>query len=203
MISITGIILAGGQGRRMANSDTDSSITKTIEKGLVNFLNQPMIAHVAQRLKPQVNEIIINANTETERYAALGYPVIQDNIVGYAGPLAGLHAGMRAAKNLYILSVPCDSPLLAVDLAKRLTTALVESGADIAVAKTASQVHPVFCLCNKSLLPHLENYLHNSGRKFDAWYGSLNVIEVPFDDNPLAFANVNTPEDLANLEASV
>ncbi|MGZ8262366.1 MAG: molybdenum cofactor guanylyltransferase MobA [Methylotenera sp.] len=203
MIRITGIILAGGQGRRMANADAGASVTKTIEKGLVNFLNQPMIAHVAQRLKPQVNEIIINANTETERYAALGYPVIHDNILGYAGPLAGLHAGMRAAKNPYILSVPCDSPLLAVDLAKRLTSALVKSGADIAVAKTASQVHPVFCLCNKSLLPHLENYLQNGGRKFDAWYGSLNVIEVPFDDNPLAFANVNTPEDLIKLEASV
>lgn len=203
MLSITGIILAGGQGRRMVNLDAGSIPTKPVEKGLVNFWNQPMIAHVAQRLSAQVSEIIINANREVERYLALGYPVVQDSITGHAGPLAGLHAGMKAAKNPYILTAPCDSPLLAKDLASRLTTALIENDADIAVAKTGTQAHPVFCLCNRNLLPHLDSYLQNGGRKFDAWYSTLKVIEVSFDDNPLAFANINTPEDLIKLEAAI
>lgn len=206
MLSITGIILAGGQGRRMARPDGDSSKQPSLEKGLVSFLGQPMIAHVIKRLSSQthtqLSEILINANRELERYAAFGYTVIPDNISGFAGPLAGLHAGMLAASSPYILTVPCDSPLLATDLAARLSAALITHNADIAVAKTDSQTHPVFCLCNKNLLPHLERYLHNGGRKFDAWYSTLNAVEVAFDDNPLAFANINTPEDLIMLEAS-
>ena len=206
MLKITGIILAGGQGRRMTKpidgSDSNSGTAATIEKGLINFRNQPMIQCVAQRLAAQVDEIIINANRELERYAALGYPIIQDSISGYAGPLAGLHAGMQSANNPYVLTVPCDSPLLALDLAERLSAAMIKNKADIAVAKTGAQTHPVFCLCNKNLLPHLEHYLQNGGRRFDAWYSTLNAIEVSFDDNPLAFANINTPEDLIKLEAA-
>lgn len=200
MIVISGIILAGGQGLRMA--DVNASKASRIEKGLVNFLNKPMVAHVALRLKPQVNEIIISANNETERYAALGYPVIRDEIAGYAGPLAGLHAGMKAANNRYVLTVPCDSPLLPTDLAERLSAALLTSGAQIAIAQTATQMHPVFCLCNTNLRPQLENYLAHGGRKFEAWVASLNAISVAFDDNPNAFANINSPQDLIQLEAA-
>jgi molybdopterin-guanine dinucleotide biosynthesis protein A len=202
MFKISGIILAGGQGRRMNQLNDNQSHSSPIEKGLVTFLNQPMIQHVIKNLAPQVDEIIINANQSVEQYAAFGYPVIQDNISGYAGPLAGLHTGMQAAKNAYVLTVPCDSPLLAMDLATRLSTALIKNNADIAVAKTGTQAHPVFCLCNKNLLPHLDHYLQNGGRKFDAWYSTFNVIEVAFDDNPLAFANINTPEDLIKLETA-
>lgn len=202
MLKISGIILAGGQGRRMNKLNDNQSHSSPIEKGLIRFLNQPMIQHVIQHLSPQVDEIIINANQAIETYAAFGHPVIQDDISGYAGPLAGLHAGMKSAKNTYILTVPCDSPLLATDLAARLSIALIENNADIAVAKTGTQAHPVFCLCHKKLLPHLEHYLQNGGRKFDAWYSTLNVAEVAFDDKPLAFANINTPEDLITLETA-
>jgi molybdopterin-guanine dinucleotide biosynthesis protein A len=200
MIVISGIILAGGQGRRMVNANTIKSNTNRVEKGLVNFLNKPLVTHVAARLAPQVNEIIISANNETERYAALGYPVIQDEISGFAGPLAGLHAGMKTAKNPYVLTVPCDSPLLPADLAERFSAALINSGAEIAVAKTATQIHPVFCLCSTRLRPHLEHYLDQGGRKFEAWFASLDGIAVAFDDNPQAFANINTPQDLIRLE---
>jgi molybdopterin-guanine dinucleotide biosynthesis protein A len=196
-MDISGIILAGGQGRRMASSENGS-----IDKGWVNFLKQPMVVQVAQRLQPQVNEIIISANNETERYAALGFPVIKDEISGYAGPLAGLHAAMKAATNPYVLTVPCDSPLLPKDLAERLSAALLASDAEIAVAQTAAQLHPVFCLCSRGLWPHLENYLAHGGRKFEAWVASLNAISVAFDDNPHAFANINTPQDLIRLEAA-
>jgi molybdopterin-guanine dinucleotide biosynthesis protein A len=203
MLDITGIILAGGQGRRMAKLDNGSSNKAIVEKGLISFLNQPMIQHVIKRVAPQVSEIVINANREIEEYAALGYKIIQDEISGYAGPLAGLHAGMTAAKHSYVLTVPCDSPLAASDLAQRLGASLIENNADIAVAKTGTQAHPVFCLCNKNLLSNLEHYLQNGGRKFDTWYRTLNFVEVTFDDNPLAFTNINTPEDLIRLEAII
>jgi molybdopterin-guanine dinucleotide biosynthesis protein A len=189
-MTITGVILAGGLGRRMGGAD----------KGLVSFLGQPMVAHVAQRLSPQVDEILINANREIAKYEALGYPVIADDIAGFAGPLAGLHKGMREALSTHVLTVPCDSPLLPMDLAERLMSALIESEADLAVAKTGTQAHPVFCLCRKSLAANLEEFLQSGGRKIDTWYGTLKVAEVAFDDNPRAFANINTVEELCELE---
>jgi len=198
MTAITGVILAGGQGRRMAGDVSQQAV----EKGLVPFLGQSMVAHVAHRLAPQVSEVFINANDHISSYAALGYPVITDNIPGYAGPLAGLHAGMQVAQNPYVLTAPCDSPLLALDLAERLLSALLANDAEIAIAKTGTQVHPVFCLCKKNLLPHLESYLQTGGRKFDAWYASLKCVEVTFDDHPNTFANINTPADLIALETA-
>lgn len=189
-MSITGIILAGGKSRRMGG----------VDKGLMDFLGKPMVAHVLQRLAPQVDEVLINANREAERYAALGPPVVQDDIAGFAGPLAGLHKGMRVAAHPYVLTVPCDSPLLPMNLVQRLMQGLIERDADLAVAKTGAQAHPVFCLCRKSLLPDLEQFLNNGGRKIDAWYGRLNVAEVAFDDNPQAFANINTPGELLGLQ---
>jgi len=189
-MQITGVILAGGQGRRMGGKD----------KGLVSFLGQPMVAHVINRLKPQVSEIFINANREAERYAEFGYPVIADEISGFAGPLAGLHKAMKVANTPYILTVPCDSPLLSTDLATRLMNGLIERDADIAVAKTGSQIHPVFCLCRKSLLGNLEDYLLSGERKVDRWQKSLETIEIAFNDNPQAFSNINTADELAMLE---
>ncbi len=189
-MSITGIVLAGGLGRRMGG----------VDKGLVDFMGKSLIVHVLERLSPQVDEILINANRELDRYAALGYPVIQDDIAGFAGPLAGLHKGMSMAKHPFILTVPCDSPLLPLDLAQRLMQGLIKNNADLAVAKTGVQAHPVFCLCRKTLLKNLEAYLQSGGRKIDTWYGALKVVEVPFDDEPLAFTNINTAEELSSLE---
>src|SRR5687767_10821159 len=109
-MSITGVILAGGQGRRMGGAD----------KGLVEFLGKPLISHVIQRLSPQVDEILISANREMETYAALGHPVMADALEGFAGPLAGLHMGMTEARHPYVLTVPCDTPLLPMSLVERL-----------------------------------------------------------------------------------
>lgn len=189
-MSISGVILAGGMGRRMGGAD----------KGLIEFLGRPMIEHVAERLKPQVGEILINANRELQHYANLGYPVIEDEIGGFAGPLAGLHRAMQVAAHPYVLTVPCDSPLLPHNLAERLMNGLMERDADLAVAKTGSQAHPVFCLCRTALLPNLEAFLKDGGRKIDTWYSTLEVAEVQFSDNVKAFANVNTPEELVWLE---
>jgi molybdopterin-guanine dinucleotide biosynthesis protein A len=189
-MSVTGVVLAGGLGRRMGG----------VDKGLVDFLGKPLIAHVIERLSAQVDEILINANRELDRYAALGYSVIQDDITGFAGPLAGLHKGMSVAKHPFVLTVPCDSPLLPLNLVERLMQGLIQNNADLAVAKTGAQAHPVFCLCRKTLLKNLEAYLQGGGRKIDTWYSALKVVEVPFDDNPQAFANVNTAEELLSLE---
>ena len=188
---ITGLILAGGKARRMGG----------IDKGLISFKGQSMVMHVIKRLSTQVGAILINANREIERYQSLGFNVVTDEINDFAGPLAGLHAGMKVAKTEFILSVPCDSPLLPNDLSQRLMTALESQNADIAVAKIGEQHHPVFCLCRTILAQDLETYLNAGGRKVDEWQKKHAYVEVRFDDNPSAFSNVNTPEELSKLEA--
>src|SRR5262245_25449925 len=140
MSPITGIVLAGGQGRRMGG----------VDKGLQLLHGKPMVAHVLARLTGQVDEIVINANQNVERYRAFGHTVVSDDIPGFAGPLAGLHAGMKAAKNPLVVTVPCDSPFLPPDLVVRLQSSLGQN--DLAVAKTGDQPHPVFSLMKTDLL---------------------------------------------------
>lgn len=183
---ITGVLLAGGQGSRMGG----------VDKGLVELAGQPMAAHVLERLGPQVDELIINANQNAEAYAAFGHPVFGDDIPGYAGPLAGLHAALVRASHPLVVTAPCDSPFLPSDLVERLHQALRAQDADLAVAKTFDQAHPVFCLCRSQLASHLHDFLSSGGRRIDRWYGSLNVVEVAFDDEEAAFRNINTREEL-------
>ena len=189
---ITGLILAGGRGSRMGS----------VDKGLQPFKGTPMIAHVLARFQPQVDEIIINANRSTEEYTTFGYRVIADAIDGYAGPLAGLHIGMTHASHPLVATVPCDSPFLPLDLIARLSNAMQKSNADLAVAKTFNQPHPVFCLVKTTLVPHLQAFLQSGQRKIDKWYATLNVVEVAFDDEEAAFSNINTVEELKSFESS-
>ncbi|MEP7061426.1 MAG: molybdenum cofactor guanylyltransferase MobA [Betaproteobacteria bacterium] len=185
---LTGLVLAGGQGRRMGG----------VDKGLVDFAGQPMVAQVIARLAPQVGALAINANQNATRYAMFGFPVVADAIGGFAGPLAGLHAGLDAATTRYVVTSPCDSPFLPLDLASRLGVALAGANADLAVARTGTQPHPVFALVDRRVLPHLERFLQQGGRKIDAWYATLSVVEVAFDDEADAFRNINTREELAD-----
>lgn len=184
-MSVTGIVLAGGLGRRMGG----------VDKGLQPLRGRPMVEWVLERLAPQVGEVIINANQNVERYGAYGHRVVSDEVSGFAGPLAGLHAGMKAARHPLVVTVPCDSPFLPGDLVARLSRPL-EEGRDIAVAKTGDRTHPVFALVRRSLLGSLEAYLSGGGRKIDTWYGGLAFAEVPFDDEADAFRNINTLEEL-------
>ncbi|MDH4182235.1 MAG: molybdenum cofactor guanylyltransferase [Betaproteobacteria bacterium] len=184
---VSGIVLAGGQGRRMGG----------IDKGLVPLDGRAMIEHVLARLAPQVGAILVNANQNGERYAAFGHPVIADAVGGFAGPLAGLHAGMTAATTPYVVTVPCDSPFLPADLVARLAAGLEGANAQVAVARTSGQPHPVFALVRRDVLPHLAAFLRDGGRKIDLWYASLAVVEVPFDDCAEAFRNINTRDELA------
>ena len=183
---VTGIVLAGGMGRRMGG----------VDKGLVELEGQPLVAHVLARLAPQVGALVINANQNRESYAAFGYPVVPDEVGGFAGPLAGLHAGMTHTATPYVATAPCDSPFLPLDLVARLSAALDLAHAQLAVAHTFAQPHPVFALVSRGVLPHLTAFLRDGGRKIDAWYASLAVVAVPFDDEESAFRNINTADEL-------
>lgn len=187
---ITGVVLAGGQGRRMGG----------VDKGLKVLRGKPMVQWVIERFAPQVDEVLINANQNLEAYALHGHRVIPDAIGGFVGPLAGLHRGLSEARHDLVASVPCDSPFLPIDLVTRLHTALETERAELAVARTGDQPHPVFCLCRTSVLPSLTAFLESGGRKIDAWYAALKVAEVAFDDEAEAFSNINTEAELRGFE---
>lgn len=192
---VTGLILAGGRGSRMGG----------VDKGLQSFRGAPMVLHVIMRLSPQVGMLAINANQNMAPYESFGMPIWPDQLTGFEGPLAGLQVGLAHCETEYLVSAPCDSPFLPEDLVQRLGDALLAHQADLAVAVTgegdARQPHPVFCLMKAELLQHLSVFLQNGGRKIDAWYKSLQVIEVPFPDEA-AFRNINTLEELRKLEQS-
>ncbi len=192
--SISGLILAGGRGTRMGH----------VDKGLQPFRGKPMAAHVLERLAPQVASVAINANQNLDTWLGFGVPVWPDDTPGFAGPLAGLEAGMRRCATPYLLSAPCDSPFVPEDLAQRLFDALQREGADLAFAATQEpgkmvQPHPVFCLVRADLQPVLSAYLAAGGRKMDGWYKELKAVEVLFDDAD-AFRNINTREELNQLD---
>ncbi len=189
-MAISGLIIAGGLATRMGG----------IDKGLVLLQQKPLIQHVINHLASQVDEIIINANREITQYQVMGYSVLQDETADFIGPLAGFNLGLKHAKYDYLLTVPCDSPLLPLDLGERLLSNVLKHNADIAVATSDGNAHPVFCLCKKSVLLSLTSYLQQGGRKVSAWQKSLNYIEVDFTDNAEAFINLNALEDLAALE---
>jgi molybdopterin-guanine dinucleotide biosynthesis protein A len=183
---ITGIVLAGGQGRRMGG----------VDKGLQLLRGKPMVQWIIERFAPQVDELLINANQNIEQYQILTYRVIPDAIGSFAGPLAGLHRGLSEAAHPLVVTAPCDSPFLPLDLVAQLKAALDANNAELAVAKTGDQPHPVFSLCRVSVLPSLTAFLESGGRKIDLWYSQLKVVEVQFADEA-AFRNINTREELA------
>jgi molybdopterin molybdotransferase len=194
--SISGLILAGGRGTRMGH----------VNKGLQPFRGSTMVAHVLERLAPQVAEVMISANQNLDTYAGFGVPVWPDDTEGYAGPLAGLEAGLRRCTTPYLLSAPCDSPFLPPDLAERLFAQLQAQDADLAFAVTQEpgqrpQPHPVFCLVKTSLLPVLSQYLVEGGRKMDGWYAGLKAVDVLFEDAD-AFRNINTRDELQTLDTA-
>lgn len=195
---ITGLILAGGRGTRMGQ----------VDKGLQTFRNAPMALHVLMRLSPQVGQLLINANQNIAVYESFGIPVWPDHTEGFAGPLAGLQTGLMHCESPYLLTAPCDSPFLPEDLAQKLSDALMNENADIAVAATRetendvsyTQRHPVFALVKSTLLPSLNSFLHQGGRKIDSWFKEARVAEVIFEDN-MAFRNINTVQELRQLES--
>ena len=191
---ITGLILAGGRAQRMGG----------IDKGLIPFHGKPLIESAISRLKPQVSTILINANRSITKYAHYGYPVLMDETPDFSGPLAGFSVGLRHCKTPYLLTSPCDSPLLPTDLAKRMAAELENNGLDLVFASSKEDdgkiwSQPVFCLMKISLQDSLDAFLSKGDLKIDRWFKEFRSGTVVFE-NPQAFSNVNTPEELAALE---
>jgi molybdopterin-guanine dinucleotide biosynthesis protein A len=186
---ITGIILAGGKARRLNGRD----------KGLEPFSGRPLVEWVVAALAPQVGGLLINANRNQETYGRLGYPVIADRLDDFQGPLAGFASAMAAANTPWILTVPCDGPFLAPDLAARLVAALAQDDAELAVASDGRRMQPVHALLPVALAPSLAAFLAEGERKIDRWYARHRVAVADLSDRPESFANLNTEADAADL----
>ncbi len=183
---ITGVVLAGGLGRRMGEQD----------KGLVVFNKKPLIEHIITSLQPQCASLIINANRNIDTYSQYGFAVASDLHSGFQGPLAGIAASMRACNTEWIITVPCDGPHVHKDYVERMRLALLEGAGQIAVARDQHRLQPVYALISADLVLDLEAYLRSGERKIDRWYQQYNLIEVDFSYNAAMFENFNTPEQL-------
>ncbi|SEK10211.1 molybdenum cofactor guanylyltransferase MobA [Achromobacter sp. NFACC18-2] len=206
---VAGLILAGGQGSRMNGQD----------KGLVVLHGEPMVAHVARRLAPQVGRLIISANRHADRYGRYG-EVVADGDPGlgaWQGPLMGIAAALLvvfrqrafepgvAASNLatpqWLVVAPCDTPFLPADMASRLIGAALAAQSPMAYAVAHGQRHSACMALRTSLRPGLLAYLQGGDRKVGLWQARTGAVQALFDDAPPhAFMNVNTPEDLAQAE---
>lgn len=191
---ITGLILAGGRAQRMGG----------IDKGLIPFHQKPLIESTIARLKPQVGSIIINANRNITKYASYGYPVIMDETPDFSGPLAGFSVGLKACKTRYLLTSPCDSPLLPTDLGATLGAEMERGNFQLVYASSQESdgktwAQPVFCLMRADLQDSLKAFLAKGDLKIDHWFKELRSSTIVFSDAH-AFVNVNTPEELKNLE---
>lgn len=196
--NITAVILAGGLARRMGG----------VAKGLQVLQGQALVAHVAARLAPQVQEVWINANVAQAEYAALGYRVIADqlppdmDVPAFAGPLAGLATALQLAPTPWVLTVPCDCPFPPLDLVARLAAGVVRHQATLAIAYTGEKAHPVFSLCATSLVDNLLNYLQQGQRRVLGWCMQQACANVDFGANHPAFVNLNTLEELDKIQGS-
>jgi len=193
-----GVLLAGGLARRMGGGD----------KPLRLLAGRPLLDHVIDRLRPQVAGLVLNANGDPARFAAYGLPVVADSVPDYAGPLAGVLAGLDwTAQNRpdcpMIVSAPTDSPFLPANLVFRMMQAIEAEGADLACAASGGQAHPVIGLWPVRLCEDLRHALVEEGlRKVDVWTARYRLAVVPFPDAPVdPFFNANRPEDLAAAAA--
>ena len=192
---ITGLILAGGRAQRMGG----------IDKGLIPFHQKPLIESTISRLQPQVSSIVINANRNITKYAAYGYPVMMDETPDFSGPLAGFAVGLKTCKTPYLLTTPCDSPLLPTDLGAKLAAELERGDFQLVYASSKEAdgkvwAQPVFSLMRVDVQDSLSAFLLKGDFKIDRWFKELKSGTVIFDD-ATTFANVNTPEELQSLEA--
>ena len=187
---LTGLILAGGQGRRMGG----------VDKGLVAFRGRPLVAHVRDRLVGRVAELLINANRSEGDYAPLADRVIDDAEGGFQGPLMGIYSGLCAARTPWLVVAPCDTPSLPRALVPRLLAG--RGDADIAVAWDGERLHPVVALIRTALADDLAAALAEGERKIDRWYARHPWCRVDFSDCPEAFANLNTDDDRRRLETA-
>ncbi|MEY4910855.1 MAG: putative molybdopterin-guanine dinucleotide biosynthesis protein [Pseudomonadota bacterium] len=200
---ITGIVLAGGRGSRMGG----------VDKGLQLYNGTALAKHATQQLQSQVGPLLINANRNLDTYEMWGSKVsadvLVDGITDFAGPLAGFLVGLQHCKTPYLMTVPCDTPRFPSDLVSRLANALSQQDADIAMVSSPDEEgvlrhQPVFCLMKRELVESLKVFTDTGGRKIGAWVVQHKLARVNFNeahDDPKAFYNANTLEDLQQLSA--
>ena len=189
---ITAVILAGGQGRRMGGQD----------KGLIEFNGRPLIDILIGHLKNQSIDILINANRNQQRYQSTGYTVVSDQLEDYQGPLAGFASAMAEAKTDFILTLPCDSPLLVDDYVSRFIDSYNTNSAPVHVAFDGDRLQPVHALIKVDLLASLIEFLDRGDRKIDLWYARHDFVKTDFSDCADMFRNINTPSDQQALQAN-
>ncbi len=187
---ITGVILAGGKGRRMGG----------IDKGLVEFKGQALIEPIIAALTPHVDQLMINANRNISNYEKFGYTVINDGNNHYFGPLAGFLAAMKVAKNEQLIFVPCDGPFLKEELVNRLIYSHHNSRSEIVVAHDGARIQPVYVSVLKNLEHSLETYLVSGERKIDRWYQQHDYKLVDCSDILDCFININTLDERSCFE---
>ncbi|MBT3928220.1 MAG: molybdenum cofactor guanylyltransferase MobA [Rhodospirillaceae bacterium] len=195
--NIAGVLLAGGLARRMGGGD----------KCLRPLAGKAILAHVVERVRPQVGPLMLNANGDPARFAKFGLPIAPDVVEGYAGPLAGILTGMEwaaeeAPECAWLASFATDAPFLPEDLVTRMAGAIADEGADMARAASNGRAHPVFALWPVALRAALRQALvEEDMRKVDAWTGRYKVATVEFAAAPRdPFFNANRPEDFAEAE---
>jgi molybdopterin-guanine dinucleotide biosynthesis protein A len=198
MTDIAGIVLAGGLARRMGGSD----------KPLVQLAGKPLLARGLERLAPQCARLLINANGDASRFATFALPVTPDTVPHFAGPLAGILAGLDHLASQYpaithAVSVPADTPFIPRDLVLRLDTARRSAGADIAIAASGGRNHNAVALWPVSIRHDLrEALVDRDERSIGRFAGRFKVVTVAWPDAPFdPFFNVNTPDDLIEAEA--
>lgn len=190
---ITGVILAGGRGRRLSADGAGA------DKALIELNGRPLIAHAIERLRDQVGVLLINANGDPARFRCFDVPVIADAEADFAGPLAGMATGLAAARTEWIACVPCDCPRFPLDLVRQLAICAARAARPAALARTASGVQPVFALLSKALREPLTKALARGERKAERWFAGVGALEVQFDDEA-AFVNINTRAELSALQ---
>ena len=188
--NITAVVLAGGRGRRLGGQD----------KGLMEFDRRPLIEHILDAITPQVKAVIINANRNQQIYADYGHPVISDDMADYQGPLAGFAAALAACDTEYIMTLPCDGPFVPADLVARLSNALTDNRAELAVAHDGQRMQPVYALIPRTLLSSLQEFLDAGDRKIDLWYALHNTALADFSDVVETFFNINTEDDRTRVD---
>jgi len=189
-ITISAVILAGGLARRMGGAD----------KGLQLWRGQPLFMHVYRRLASQTGFISINANRNQEKYTESGLPVFSDEAPGFQGPLSGILTALKRAETDFVLFVPCDCPLLPLDLLEKLKSAVEKNDVLIAYAHDGEREHPTCCLISPKISTALAAYLAQGERRMLQFMRQQHAIAVEFSEQKSAFRNMNSLEDL-KLEA--
>jgi molybdenum cofactor guanylyltransferase len=190
---VTAVVLAGGRGRRMGG----------VDKGLVLLGGRPLIEHVIDAVRPQVARVLISANRNRAAYERYGFPVVSDTVPDFAGPLAGLYTAWDLVQTPWVITVPCDTPAIPAQLAQRLLEAALREDAEVALAHDGQRSQPTFLLVSAALRDSVGAFLAGGGRKIDAWTSMHREIQVDFSDCPETFVNINTPEQLRDMDPLV